>query len=846
MLETQGLTLLLQAAILAVAVSSVEAAGWVETPPLVPIVLVAALLGAVIGRVRKLEYAYHIAAIGLGVLLAYFSAVYLTAAEEWALKFNELHTRLAEWWLAVTGEDATNDTLPLSMILVLLAWLSGYVSSWSLFKYRNPWISLVAIGTGLLVTLTYLTESFFIYMLGFFFLSLILIVHMTGLKRRSELQAQGRTYPAAIHRLSLLTGLLLGAVTLGATTLIPMSDTDTRPLRWALRPIDRAVEDIRGELYRVFASVPGHRLASLRFFGDVLPLVRPVPIGEDPVLSSNSPFPFYWPAVAYDEYTSKAWKVENTEERSFATYSPSQPEEEEEGLELQAFTDTSLAYWVQLHVDSPYLMVGGKPVLVEPGAEQQIPVSETFSMDLTNMQENEALPAGLKEMAAGMSVSAVENGSLGMGDIPSELFVTKLVKELESGSRYDLNIETNSSSYQSDLGQALQRPGKTVGMEVTQTPIGSSPVLYKSLEPLRPNSTYRIVAELNLASEEAMREASQDYYPGILNRYLQVPDSLPTRVRTLALALTEGSTNPYDSAVAIEGFLRTMEYTTVPGEIDHDADVVDHFLFEARKGYSDHFASSMAMMLRTLGIPSRLVLGFGPGISDPEEEGYLVKDRDSHSWPEVFFPGIGWVPFEPTPIYDLRPRGLPGAGFNITEILESIGELGPDAGTEVSELLQREEEQEERNDLGGPLPGGQGTRALPSLHFGTPLGAGGVFFAVFMAIGVVLMRLLWIRQYGEFSTPEMAYNRIRRLVVYLGIPCPPSQTPYEFAEQLSELLPDSREDVYLICRTFVEKRYGRRDPSAVEVVRMLWAWSRIKRELMDLRPQSEAAPASPA
>ena len=161
MLETQGLTLLLQAAILAVAVSSVEAAQWVTTPPLVPIVLVAALLAAFIGRTGKLEYAYHIAAIGLGVLLAYMSAVYLTAAEEWALKFDELHTRLAEWWLAVTGEDATNDTLPLSMILVLLAWLAAYVSSWSLFKYRNPWISLVSVGTGLLVTLTYLTESFF-------------------------------------------------------------------------------------------------------------------------------------------------------------------------------------------------------------------------------------------------------------------------------------------------------------------------------------------------------------------------------------------------------------------------------------------------------------------------------------------------------------------------------------------------------------------------------------------------------------------------------------------------------------------------------------------------------------
>ena len=363
--------------------------------------------------------------------------------------------------------------------------------------------------------------------------------------------------------------------------------------------------------------------------------------------------------------------------------------------------------------------------------------------------------------------------------------------------------------------------------------MGSSPVLYTPLEPLRPNSTYRIVAELNLASEEAMRNATQDYYPGIVSRYLQVPDTLPQRVRTLAAALTEDATNPYDSAATIEAFLRTLEYTTVPGEIDHDADFVDHFLFESRKGYSDHFASAMAMMLRTQGIPTRLVLGFGPGSADQEEGGYLVKDRDSHSWPEVFFPNIGWAPFEPTPIYDLRPRGADGGGFDLAEILGGIGELGPDAGTELSELLDREEETQPRDDMGGPLPDGQGIRALPTRHFGNPLGWGGALFVGFMALGLLLMRFFWTRQYGEFSTPEMAYSRIRRLVVFLGIPCPPSQTPYEFADTLSRLLPDSREDIDLICRTFVEKRYGRSNPSAMEVVRMLWAWGRIKRALMD-------------
>ena len=100
---------------------------------------------------------------------------------------------------------------------------------------------------------------------------------------------------------------------------------------------------------------------------------------------------------------------------------------------------------------------------------------------------------------------------------------------------------------------------------------------------------------------------------------------------------------------------------------------MDYFLFESRESYSDYFASAMAMMLRTQGVPTRLVLGFGPGEADPE--GHLVRDRDNHSWPEVYFPGIGWAPFEPTPIYPVRPRGTDQ--FSPLEDAEAVGAESP-------------------------------------------------------------------------------------------------------------------------------------------------------------------------
>ena len=113
----------------------------------------------------------------------------------------------------------------------------------------------------------------------------------------------------------------------------------------------------------------------------------------------------------------------------------------------------------------------------------------------------------------------------------------------------------------------------------------------------------------------------------------------------MASELAADAENTYDKAVAIETYLREeMEYTTLQQEIPHDADVVDYFLFESKKGFSDFFASSMAVMLRTQGIPTRMVLGFGPGEPDPEKEGFIIRDKDSHSWPEVYFGALGGYP----------------------------------------------------------------------------------------------------------------------------------------------------------------------------------------------------------
>jgi Transglutaminase-like superfamily len=144
-----------------------------------------------------------------------------------------------------------------------------------------------------------------------------------------------------------------------------------------------------------------------------------------------------------------------------------------------------------------------------------------------------------------------------------------------------------------------------------------------------------------------------------------------TTIRTLAKQWTAGITDPYDQAIAIEQHLRdpaNFQYTLNPPQ-DPKASMwpVVYFLTVSHKGYCQYFASAMGSMLRSLNIPTRLVSGYGPGTTRAQsgragQRQQEVSTSDAHSWVEAYFPGYGWIPFEPTPAssqgdYQPFPRG---------------------------------------------------------------------------------------------------------------------------------------------------------------------------------------------
>lgn len=278
-------------------------------------------------------------------------------------------------------------------------------------------------------------------------------------------------------------------------------------------------------------------------------------------------------------------------------------------------------------------------------------------------------------------------------------------------------------------------------------------------------TVYSIISERVEFDPAALRDPSGLVPPQILGRYLQLPDTITEETRQLAHALTEGLTTHYDKVIAIrDHLLSEYPYNFYPPPQQPNTDAVHQFLFVDQEGVCEHYVSAMVVMLRELGIPSRFVVGYGSGDYNPITGFYEVRANDAHAWVEVYFPGHGWVPFDPTPGWNGDPQ------------------TGPVDSWPLGELL--------------------GTLDFPDVSFGAILDAGaavfgamaaplGAFLAVVIAIALVLLaERLWRRyqrsrprRYHRDPARKRIFALYRRAQRQLKAPRQPGQTPQEHADQ---------------------------------------------------------------
>jgi transglutaminase-like putative cysteine protease len=184
--------------------------------------------------------------------------------------------------------------------------------------------------------------------------------------------------------------------------------------------------------------------------------------------------------------------------------------------------------------------------------------------------------------------------------------------------------------------------------------------------------SYRIYSDRSTPSPDDLRNDNKKYPPDA-DRFLELPENLDSRVTELAANITAGKTNRYDIAKAVEQYLQTQYGYTLEMKAG-GPDPLSDFLFNVRQGHCEYFATAMAIMLRTQGIATRVVNGFHQGDYNDTVDTYVVRQKNAHSWVEVYFPGKDtWVKFDPTPpVGQIAPSSVAGFSGQINKYLEAL------------------------------------------------------------------------------------------------------------------------------------------------------------------------------
>ena len=398
-------------------------------------------------------------------------------------------------------------------------------------------------------------------------------------------------------------------------------------------------------------------------------------------------------------------------------------------------------------------------------------------------------------------------------------------------------------------GQLVKIDRTTVGGQVAMI-AGDPTLLYtmdrlNSVQPATSAGLYNGTVEYPTATVSQLQGAGTDYAPWLV-QYSMLPQTgyrtpaVLSRIHALALNIvtTAGAKTPYDMASAIEQYLRDSSNFTYSLEARTPVgrDPIDYFLFDSHVGYCEFFATAMGDMLRSLGIPTRLVNGFGPGTYDTQEHAFVVRADDAHTWVEVYFPHYGWIPFEPTAdsqgVYQSIARGPSGTGLCLRDAgCDGTGLTGTGTG-----VLPTPSDSLGRGHLDDPgaAVGGAGIH-LGALDQAWLTRIGAVFVAILLLLLVLASRYLRPR------TVAAVWKRTLTLASLAGAKRRPGETPLELGRRLETTFPEAAEPVGNLAKGFVVAAYAPPEVAATSRASIMEAWSSLRpmllrRVLARLRP----------
>ncbi|MBI2850945.1 MAG: transglutaminase domain-containing protein [Chloroflexi bacterium] len=362
-------------------------------------------------------------------------------------------------------------------------------------------------------------------------------------------------------------------------------------------------------------------------------------------------------------------------------------------------------------------------------------------------------------------------------------------------------------------------PPLSFSTDPTQPTSGTDTVAITSLYSLKPDRHYRVTASISASAPEDLSRTDGEYPSWVTDYYLQLPAFFPERVRRLSEAVTRQAKTPYDKAIAIKDYLANIEYqleaTAPPARVDG----IDYFLFTQKSGNCVQFASAMAVMLRSLGIPSRVLSGYAPGETDANTGNYVLTAKDSHAWPEVYFSGYGWVGFEATPGQNTEP--------GLTDGIEDTGAVSPSAQSS-DELLEE--------DIGG------GSLGISSAAATNATNLWGMYFMYIFGGIFTLVVIIWLFVTGRerhLAKPDYSSKIYRQMCFFaslVGMSPRPQQTPLEYGAKLASAFPLQAEAFGNIVQTYVESQYSAdKKLGRWEGYRLQRSWREARRRLIRRR-----------
>jgi len=599
-----------------------EQSGWSDKmPPITLVSVVAVIASLLIARSGLSIYMAWPLAVLAGALVVFWQTLELVGPGNLEQRLDAIYFRFETWFDLAVHNGVSNDALPFNVLVLSLTWLGVFLFGWSVYRWQNAWIGLIPGGVALFLDMALvgddLAGSVLLYMLFGF-----LLVMRTNLMARIEVwRRQGTSYPQLLS-LTFLNFSTWALLSLIALAWIAPAGPFATPA--PMEAMVRGLEEVGVNFVRLSGPLKVKRVVPVHNYTGVLPFQGSIDLGDREVMSVTVNDPSVSGAIrlrgaVYDEYGGGGWKAGGRT-------SVDLPAHIEDGLKAEIESGDVQGKIIPITITVERKSVVGT-VLFSPG-ELVATSLQSFEIEVPS-SGFEVIPVRLEgggeELALEEILTTVVDEELGEG------FVGLTASREEGRGLVHIGVmRVNGESLPDSL---VARPSSRLGE----------------------GRSYTISGFLPIVPPEELREAGEDDPAWIRAQYLQLPEEFPGRVSILAADIAQDGGNRYDKAFLLQEYLRQFPIDFDIADTPPGRDTVDYFLFDSQRGYFDYHASAMTVMLRTLGIPSRLAVGFVIDEADKnlESGSYSIRDHNSYAWTEVYFPGHGWIAFNPSPD---RPR----------------------------------------------------------------------------------------------------------------------------------------------------------------------------------------------